>query len=107
MVFEEAKQNGKFSYPEAFCFILPRLVSKKQAKVTKQNVWARRVPSTLCSRMAGASPAGVAKGTEVLTAARQTLRQAMGAPGHPTCASAGRAGAQATRRLSAGSDTCI
>ena len=29
MVFEEAKQNGKYSYLEAFCFILPRLVSKK------------------------------------------------------------------------------
>ena len=37
MLFDEAKQNGKFSYLEAFCFILPRLVSKKRAKVTKQN----------------------------------------------------------------------
>ena len=38
MVFKEAKQNGKFSYLEAFCFILPRLVSKKRAKATKQNI---------------------------------------------------------------------
>ena len=36
--FEEAKQKAKFSYLEAFCFILPRLVSKKQAKVMKQNI---------------------------------------------------------------------
>ena len=35
MVFDEASQNGKFSYLVAFCFILPRLVSKKRAKVTK------------------------------------------------------------------------
>ena len=33
-----SKQNGKFSYLEAFCFILPRLVSKKRANVTKQNI---------------------------------------------------------------------
>ena len=34
MLFEEAKQNHQFSYLEAFCLILPRLVHKKQAKVT-------------------------------------------------------------------------
>ena len=38
MVFEEAKQNSRFSYLKAFCFILPRQVSKKRAKVTKQNI---------------------------------------------------------------------
>ena len=38
MVFEEAKQNGKFSYLEALCFILPHLVNKDRAKVTKQSI---------------------------------------------------------------------
>ena len=38
MVFVEAKQNGTLSCVEDFCFILPRLVSKKRAKVLKQNI---------------------------------------------------------------------
>ena len=38
MVLVEAKQNGKFSYLEAFCFILTQLVGKKRAKVIKQTI---------------------------------------------------------------------
>ena len=111
MVFEEAKQNGKFAYLEAFCFILPRLVSKKRAKVTKKNIVGKARAANAMQLHGRASLADVAKGKAVLTSGHQTRRRrprrAMEGMKAPTHTSALRAVARATRRLTAGSDTHI
>ena len=97
MVFGEAKQNRKFSYLEAFCFNLPCLVSKNRAKVTNQKIVVEARAVNAMKPHGWGQPRGSGKGKGGADTSTS----------NPTPGDGGNGGAQATRILSAGSDTRI
>ena len=83
MVFEEPKQNGNFSYLEAFCYILPRLVSKKRAKMTKQNIVGEARAVNAMQPNGRAEPPGRGKGKAGADTGTPNLTPGDGGTGTP------------------------